>query len=312
MVLKKITAVLAFCTMVLSLSAGQVTVNRLNYTIVLPDNPSAACKLAGTELAHFLEKIYAKPILFNGDTGPVTFYVGVSGEAIMKGFTDIPEMRGKFGVFHKDRSILCHGWDDAGVAPETRNWGEAGTLLAVYYFLNRYAGVDFYFPGENGFSLRKEQDIEIAQLTDIASPSFEVRGISVNPSEFSAAEMMLFFRRSLCSIPRWARIDTYYGFFDWEKRFWEFHPDYFLLRNGKRVWEKYPLQGLCLSNPEVARRAAADIVEDLSRNPWKTTVKLFGDQPMNQCQCARCAAAVLKISSCSSSEPCVINCPLAT
>jgi hypothetical protein len=33
MVLKKFTAVLAFCTMALSLSAGQVTVNRLNYTI---------------------------------------------------------------------------------------------------------------------------------------------------------------------------------------------------------------------------------------------------------------------------------------
>jgi hypothetical protein len=42
------TAVLAFCTMALPLSAGQATVNRLNYTIVLPDNPSAACKLAGS------------------------------------------------------------------------------------------------------------------------------------------------------------------------------------------------------------------------------------------------------------------------
>lgn len=295
---------MVFWTAALSLSAGQVTAARLNYTIILPDNPGAVCKLAGAELAHFLGKIYEQPIRLNGSIEPVTFYVGVSGEAIMKGFSDLPDMRGRFGVFRKDRSILCYGWDDDGVAPEKQNWGEAGNLLAVYYFLGKYADVGFFFPGENGFSIQKEKPLEMEQAADIASPSFEVRGFSVSPGEYSAAEMMLFFRRSLCSIPRWAHIDAYYGFFDWEKRFWESHPDYFMLRNGKRVWEKYPLQGLCLSNPEVARQAAADIVEDLNRNPWKTTVKLFGDQPINQCQCARCAAAVERTYAGVDTESC--------
>jgi hypothetical protein len=54
--LKKITAAVVFFTAALSLSAGEVTVKRLNYTIVLPENPSAACQLVGTELEHFLEK----------------------------------------------------------------------------------------------------------------------------------------------------------------------------------------------------------------------------------------------------------------
>ena len=83
MLLKKITATVVFFTAALSLSAGEVTVKRLNYTIVLPENPSAACQLVGTELEHFLEKIYAKPIHFIGNTEPVTFYVGVAGEVFV-------------------------------------------------------------------------------------------------------------------------------------------------------------------------------------------------------------------------------------
>jgi hypothetical protein len=304
MLFKKITAAVAFFIAVLSLSAGQVTVKRLNYTIVLPDNPSEACKLAGTELGYFLEKIYAKPILFSGDTEPVTFYVGVSGEAILKGFSDLPDMRGKFGVFRKDRSILCYGWDDDGVAPEKQNWGEAGTLLAVYYFLGKYADVEFYLPGENGFSIQKERLIEMEQAADIASPSFDVRGIAVNPGEYSAADMMLFFRRSLCSIPKWARIDRMYSF-DWKQRFWESRPDFFTIRNGKRVWEYSPiLQGLCLSNPDLARQAAADIVEDLNKNPQIKTVKLFDDKPLNQCQCERCAESAERTYARVDTESC--------
>jgi hypothetical protein len=307
MLLKKIAAAVVFCMAALSLSAGQVTVKRLNYTIVLPDHPSAVCKLAGAELAQFLEKTYQQPLQLNGDVEPITFYVGVSGEAIMKGFSHLPDMRGKFGVFHKDRSILCHGGDDAGVAPEKQNWGEAGTLLAVYYFLGKYAGVGFYFPGEIGFSIQKERPLEMEQVADIASPSFDVRGIAVSPGEFSATDMMLFFRRSLCSIPKWTHVDTLYGF-DWKQRFWESHPDYFLLRNGKRVWEncEYPKyqQGVCLSNPEVACQAAADIVEDLNANPQKTTIKLFFDAPLSQCQCERCAASVERTYAGVDTESC--------
>jgi len=298
-----LTAIVVFWTTALSLSAAQVAAERLNYTIVLPDNTSAACKLAGAELASFLEKTYEKPIRLNDNTDPVTFYVGVSGEAIMKGFSDLPDMRGTFGVFRKDRNILCYGWDDEGVAPETQNWGEAGTLLAVYYFLNHYAGVGFYFPGENGFSIQKEKALNLAQAADIASPSFEVRGFSMGTKEFSNTDKMLFFRRSLGSIPRWAYIDNHYDF-NWEKRFWESRPDYFMLRNGTRVVEKYPRQGLCLSNPDVARQAAADIVEDLNKNPQKTTVKLFYDGPLRQCQCERCTAAAERTYAGVDTESC--------
>jgi hypothetical protein len=291
MMAKRVSAIVVFWTAALSLSAAQVVAERLNYTIVLPDNPSAVCKLAGAELASFLEKTYEEPLRLNGNTQPVTFYVGVSGEAVLKGFSDLPDMRGTFGVFRKDRNILCYGWDDEGVEPETQNWGEAGTLLAVYYFLNHYAGVGFYFPGENGFSIKKEKALNVDQAADIASPSFELRGFSMKTTEFSERDKLLFFRRALCSIPKWDHIDIYEYMNNWKERFWESRPDYFMLRNGTRVWEKYPMQGLCLSNPDLARQAAADIVEDLNKNPQKTTVRLFLDCPLRQCQCERCSAS---------------------
>lgn len=273
-----------------SLYGGQVLQERLNYKIILPDNPTAICKFAGNELKEFLEKTYSEPLKLNGKNEAVTFFIGISSEAIMHGFTDLPEMNGKFGVFHKNRAILFHGFDDKNINPEENIYDYAGTLLSVYYFLNKYAGTGFYFPGENGCSVTKEKEIVLEKASDIAEPSYTIRGISLMTKEFPRKELNVFSRRMLCCIPEWGHQNYYYIFMDnWKKRFWDTHPEYFMLRDGKRVSEKYPLHIPCLTNPDVLKQTAADIIEEINRKPEIKTVRLFCDAPVSQCQCEKCS-----------------------
>lgn len=281
---------LSFCA--ISSFAGQITTKKSNYKIIIPDNPSKVCLLASSELSVMLEKTYdAAPISFNGSSEPIVFYVGVSGEAILAEFADLPDIHGKFGVFKKGRNILLYGWDDEGIDPEKSISGEAGTLLAVYYFLNKYVGTTFYFPGENGYAVTKNQAITMNDESDIPSPSFVLRGFSLKTKEYSQTEKLTFFRRSLCSIPRWGQNDIYYVYMNnWKKRFMASHPEYFMLKGGKRISERYPYHVPCFSNPDVLRQTAADIVEDINKNPSKTTVRIFCDAPISLCQCANCLA----------------------
>ncbi|OGV56762.1 MAG: hypothetical protein A2017_09865 [Lentisphaerae bacterium GWF2_44_16] len=272
-----------------SLYGGQVLQERLNYKIILPDNSSATCKFAGHELKDFLEKTYSTPLKLNGETGPVTFFVGISSEAVMHGFTDLPDMSGKFGVFHKKRGILFHGFDDKDVNPEESFYDYAGTLLSVYYFLNKYTGTAFYFPGEAGYSITKEKEIAFKEISDIPEPSYTIRGFSLMTKEFSQKELNVFSRRMLCCIPAWGHQNYYYIFMNnWKKRFWDTHSEYFMLRDGKRVSEKYPLHIPCLTNPDVIRQTAADVIEEINKKPNIKTVRLFCDAPIYQCQCEKC------------------------
>ncbi len=273
----------------ISLSAAQLVSERLNYQILTVDNPSATCRTAASELAGILEKTYERPIMLNGSDKAIVFYIGVSGNAILAGFTDLPGIKDKFGIFRKERDFLFYGHDDTDVDPEKSIRGQAGTLLAVYYFLTQYAGTQFFFPGENGYSVSKEKEILFPSDRDVPEPSFTLRGFSLMSTEFSYKERAMFFRRMLCSMPVWAHMDVYYVYLNnWKKRFFAEHPEYFMMRSGKRISENYPDHVPCFSNPDVIQQTVADIIDILNREPSKKTVKIFCDAPINLCECDPC------------------------
>jgi hypothetical protein len=264
---------------------------RVNYTITTTENPTAIEKLAADELQRFLAKSYSEPIILNGKDEPIMFFIGVSAPAILAGFTDLPDLRGKFGIFRNGRNVLLYGWDDTDCDPEKQSYGEAGTLLAVYYFLRNYVGIEFYLPGESGMSLTRNQAIHFPGDRDIANPTFSMRGLSLDTKEYSSADMLLFFRRSLCSIPRWAHPDIHYVYWKyWKERFFETHPEYFLLRDGKRISEDYPNDVPCFSNPDVLKQTVDDLIDSINKNPAIKTVKILRNSPVNLCECENCRA----------------------
>jgi hypothetical protein len=281
--------ILLQCT---SVYADSVFHKRLNYQIIIPDNPTEVQKFAASELKYFLDLTYSAPLSLNGKTDSIIFMVGFPESAIMAGFTDVPAMRGRFGVFRKNSTFLFFGEDYKNLDPvKTPNYN-AGTLSAVYYFLIKYAGTGFYLPGDKGYSITPNCPIVFDKAMDIPAPTFECRGFSTAAKEFSGQEMNIFFRRSLCHIPFWGKPDLAYYFIEkWKKRFWSTHPEYFMIRDGKRINESYPFHVPCFSNPDVVRQAAADIVGEINRNPALEVVRMFCDAPVKLCQCARCAAS---------------------
>lgn len=279
-----------FLIMIQTCSAGTVFQERLNYKIILPENPTAVQKTATVELKKFLSEIYDENIDLNNSKTQVIFYVGQSSESKKAGFSNISDMKMNFGVFRKNRSFLFCGYDDDNVDPYKTTKGYAGTLSAVYYFLNQHLGVSFLFPGDKGYVIIKNKKINFTALKETPVPSFQLRSFSMRTKAFSKDDLTLFFRRMLGNIPYWSTYDLYYIFmYKWKKRFWKTNPEYFMLRDGKRVSEIYPRHIPCLSNPDVVKRTASDLIKELKAKPQIKTIRLFCDAPIYQCQCERCA-----------------------
>lgn len=279
---------------VLSAPADQIIEERANYRIILPDNPSPVVKFAGDELQYYLEKIYNGPAKLDKETpARIDFLVGFPAAGVWAGFTGLPGLDrfpGGFGVFRRGHSILMHGLDDAVEPLSTR--GRTGTLLSVYYFLQKYAGVVFFAPGEHGVVIPRDTVITVKEGDDLPEPSFEVRGFSLNTKEFPAAGMAKFFKQRLCNIPDWAAYQYYYMFLNkWPKRFRDSKPELFAIRNGKRFTGSYPNHFPCLSNPEVFSIVCSDLIEVINKDPKITNIRVFSDAPYNRCECEECRKA---------------------
>lgn len=265
---------------------------KLNCKVIVPLNPTKVEQFAASELKKFIEATYSKPVPLNGQNGPVTFFIGFSSDAVKRGFSGIEISPGKFGISRIKSDFLFWGYDYKDLDPVKTSYYEAGTLSSVYYFLNKYIGVKFFLPGEDGYSLSFDKPVRFEIGNDIPVPTFEVRGFSTETREYSIEQMNIFSRRMLCNLPFWSKRDLYYVFLDkWKKRFWNTDPEYFMIRNGARVNEKYPLHVPCFTNPDVVRQVAADIVAEINLKPEIKVVRIFCDAPIKQCQCVRCQSA---------------------
>ena len=263
---------------------------RLNYQIVVPSDPTPVVGFAADELKSFLAKTYTAAVLLNGSKAPTTFYVGFQESDLLDRFDGTREMlkQKKFGIFCRDRDILLTGYDDNVEPLEFR--GLNGSLCAVYYFLTKYAGVGFYFPGDKGVEITTNKPLVLSETDDIPEPSFSVRGFQMANNEFTKEDHMLFFKRMLNQVPLWAVPDASYTCTDWTKTIGQEHPEYLSLYNGQRTG-KSPYQLPCMSNPEVVRKVADDVIDIFRKNPSFQTVHLFLDGPHYPCQCETCMAS---------------------
>jgi hypothetical protein len=274
------------------LIAGQLFNKRLNYKIIIQDNPTKIQTFAATELDKFLTETYSKPILLNGKNLPLTFMIGFPQEAMLVGFDKIPTMTNKFGIFRQQTNFLFYGADRQALNPRQTYKYQSGTLSAVYYFINHYLHTEFYFPGNKGYLISRNQPLEFKTNIAIPKPTFEVRGIALYTKEYSQGDLNIFFRRSLGNNPYWSKYDYYYIFWKkWQKRFSKTHPEYFSLHNGKRVSENYPRHAPCFSNQNALHQVAADIIGEINRHPEIETVRVFCDAPISLCNCKKCLDA---------------------
>jgi hypothetical protein len=141
-------------------------------------------RFAAAEMTNYLSRVLgaAVPLSAAPVDGKVNIFLGENEWSRAESLDPKPLVRDGFIVSAKGRSIFLLGVDDERRDPRGCLNGSAGllaferaTLNAVYDFLERYAGVGFFFPGELGTVVERKGSISVPEGTRRVEPAFTER-----------------------------------------------------------------------------------------------------------------------------------------
>ena len=198
----------------------------IGFEIVAGKTPSA--QYAASIAAKQLGRVFGKQIpVLKAPTGKVP--------ALLFGTVnpDIPDRDG-FIIRTEGENVIIAGRDDPKGKPETISSGlspEHGTVNAAFEFLERFAGIRFYFPGDIGTVAPKRTEWKLPAIDIYERPDWVHRdfyndvynglGRAVTPEEF------VYLRRSTMLIPSCHGL----AFLGFPARFAKTHPEYFALKD---------------------------------------------------------------------------------
>ncbi|MEI3005660.1 MAG: DUF4838 domain-containing protein [Victivallales bacterium] len=225
------------------------------FELVVPKTASPSAKFAGQEAAEQLSRAFGSSIAVrNAPSGrnPAV----VIGDA---------ELAGKFGIdlknFDRDgfiirthgKNVLIIGRDDPKLDPRRGILmpglkGEMATLFGTYDFLERFAGIRYYFPGKIGTVIPQPKDWALPEIDIYDRPDFIQRRFTdynhggrpvhyyegADWKKTGGASNKLRNRHETFMIPNVHGL-AYYGY---QYRFGKEHPEYFALDGaGKRIMD---------------------------------------------------------------------------
>ena len=162
---------------VAKMASADVVIDRSSEIVLAADAPYAT-RLAAEELNFFLKCVLGGPL-------PVVPERTEGRTAIVLGGGHGVSVRDGYVIEAKGDVLSIVGNDDdvadvakAAFLPDEAPWQPCfrrGTLFGVYAFLERFAGVRMYFPGELGTCLRKAERIVVAEGRIEEAPAFSVR-----------------------------------------------------------------------------------------------------------------------------------------
>ena len=191
-----------FVCFVAKIASADVVIDRSS-EIVLQTNAPYATRLAAEELNFFLKGVFGAPlhVVERKTEGKTAIVVGSSDcghagraplpdgyvvEAVRRVGDNAP-YQGVVRIFGDDDDVLVRSNDAFAVAediaktaalPDEAPWQPCfrrGTLFGVYAFLERFAGVRMYFPGELGTCIPKAERIIVPEGRYEDAPAFSVR-----------------------------------------------------------------------------------------------------------------------------------------
>ena len=293
------------------------------YPLVTEGNPSAKIQMnprpsapefrAAAELQDYIKKISRATV--PRSTYPAVYYRTVDGAA----FTEIlpvtleygqrlmPEaMCGKLSGAASDEAFYIKT-DGSRILIVGKK--PIGVLYGVYTFLEKYLGVRWFHPGDDGEYCPTSKNITLAEIDDFQEPSIPGRHIncwvkSVEP--WTMEEVRVWQARnklqfgSFYQYSNKSREDLDFfecgnqllgggGHSTFEtavpKKLFETHPEYFPLKDGKRVCEERSQR--CLANPDVQKRVVEYALEMAA---YGATFSIsFHDSTFEcWCQCPEC------------------------
>lgn len=280
--------------------------------LVSADSPPRT-REAAEALAGYLEKMSGKkPLVVLGVPSAIpeqAIWIGVQPE-VRKLFpqTDFdfkhPE---ETLIVANDKHVVIAGrdrWDPARLDVVTREGTikgkqqEYGTVNAVYSFLQDQLGVRWFWPGELGEDVPKQDHVALtAPLEQRYHPQIRSRGgVFCNSS---LANIRGYGHSQEWTMRQRLQLDSFtmeggHGFGDWWDRHHEKHPEIFALQpDGTRsMGPSARTVKLCMSNPKVWELWLADVAADLAQDPSLT---LFNASPNDgwstgHCVCEKCRA----------------------
>lgn len=159
-----------------------------------------------------------------------------------------------------------------------------GTLYGVYTFLESYLGCRMYSPDVKFIPEIKR--IELKEINDLQVPVIDFR--STHYRSTWDAEYIDWHKLSHDENggrPDWGMwVHTFHDLVPPDIYF-EDHPEYFSLVNGKRI----PTQ-LCLTNPDVLKVTIQNLRRKIAENPDATYWSVSQNDNRNYCTCDNCSA----------------------
>ena len=217
--------------------------------VVAPDAGLVAAFAAKEMQSFLLECTGAKlPIVSKAEGTGAAIHLGATATAAAKGIDVTTLPRDAFVIRSVGNSIFIAGRDDKEKDPKRGSylWGilyERGTLFGVYDFLERFAGVRFFFPGEVGTITPRQSSLRVPSMDIHEAPDFDQRALRFSSDTQLPDDTYLRDDRWVWTLMnlRW-RYSTHYipcchgltrrGYL---QRFGESNPEYFaVLANGKR------------------------------------------------------------------------------
>lgn len=261
---------------------------KTNYVIVLPINADEMEGKAAEELKKYLSKISnADFVIAHEGQQPIEFGIWIGATSQMK---DVILAKEEILIKNNAGQLILSGGDSKS------------TLNCVYTFLENYLGCRFYSP-------------EVEKIPKLESISIEV-GLNYKyqpPITTRTVHARLFYdneefanKRKVTdeAFPNYvptARVHTFHHFVPKEK-YYDDHPEYYALRNGKRI----PTQ-LCLTNKAVLQIVKDTVRVLLKNNPTAKVISVSQDDNQQYCQCAPCEEIHKKEESASGSMIYFVN-----
>ncbi len=237
-----------------------------NYELVINENATEGVKSTAKELQSYLVKISDIEI-------PIVEERSQNGQK--------HKIIVKIDTLNKDQISIKTIGDNLMISAGS----EMALNNAVYEFLETYLNCKWYDPNVEDIpqleSIVLNKSINLDYTPDITTRTVHSRLFYDNP-EF-AKKLKVTTEAFPYYVPG-ARVHTFHKFIP-EEKFYEKHPEYFALRDGKRL----PTQ-LCLTNNEVHNIVKDSVASLFKNNPNASVVSVSQDDNQQYCQCNNCSS----------------------
>ncbi len=260
---------------------------KTSYRIALDGKASESEQWAAKELQHWLNKI-------SGINFPIQYLDQPHvGPQIILGYNDtIKKITQETAPSDLDESFRYY---NSGANIFIYGGKQRGTMYGVMSFLENELGCRWYTPSVT--LTPKRNEIKFKSYNHTESPGIRVRNVyyfeAFDPVWAARNKMngrLSNVQQQPGGVESYWSVHTFYPFMP-PSEFFDKHPEYYSLIDGKRIYERAQL---CLSNPDVLKIMIERVRNRMRESPEHLIYDVSQNDSRHPCQCDKCQTIVKK------------------